>query len=89
MAINMPIQGTAADIIKKAMITIQDYLVEKQAKSQMLLQVHDELVFTIDPTESDELIPEISRQMEQAANLTVKLEVEAKVGQNWGQMTVL
>ena len=89
MAINMPIQGTAADIIKKAMITIQDYLVEKQSKSQMLLQVHDELVFTIDPTESDELIPEISRQMEQAANLTVKLEVEAKVGQNWGQMTVL
>lgn len=89
MAINMPIQGTAADIIKKAMITIQDYLVEKQAKSQMLLQVHDELVFTIDPAESDELIPEISRQMEQAADLTVKLEVEAKVGENWGQMTVI
>ncbi len=89
MAINMPIQGTAADVIKKAMITIQDYLDQKNSKSQMLLQVHDELVFTIDPTELDELVPEISRQMEQAADLSVVLEVEAKIGDNWGEMTVI
>lgn len=87
MAINMPIQGTAADIIKIAMINIQQHLHKQSATSEMLLQVHDELVFTMAPDEMDKLTPVICRFMEEAMQLSVKLEVEAKVGQNWGEMT--
>jgi DNA polymerase-1 len=86
MAINMPIQGTAADIIKIAMIRIQKHLKDSSAKSQMLLQVHDELVFTLDPAEADRLIPFITQQMEQAMELSIQLKVEAKIGANWGEM---
>jgi DNA polymerase-1 len=87
MAINMPIQGTAADIIKIAMINIHQHLKKESAKSAMLLQVHDELVFTVDPQEMDKLLPVICAMMEEAMDLSVKLEVEAKVGPNWGEMT--
>lgn len=86
MAINMPIQGTAADIIKIAMVNIQKHLEQKTAKSQMLLQVHDELVFTMDPSEQIQLLPVIIDYMEHAMDLSIPLEVEAKIGLNWGQM---
>jgi DNA polymerase-1 len=89
MAINMPIQGTAADIIKVAMINIHQHLKSISARSEMLLQVHDELVFTMDPQEQATLLPQITNFMETAMNLSVSLEVEAKVGDNWGQMTKL
>jgi DNA polymerase-1 len=86
MAINMPIQGTAADIIKIAMINIHKHLADTSAKSRMLLQVHDELVFTMDPSEMDFLLPVIRDKMEGAMPLSVTLDVEAKIGANWGEM---
>lgn len=86
MAINMPIQGTAADIIKIAMVNIQNHLEEHNTTTKMLLQVHDELVFTVPPDELDTILPVIKKYMESAMDLSVKLEAEAKIGHNWGQM---
>lgn len=83
MAINSPIQGTAADIIKLAMINIQRSLMEKNLKSQMILQVHDELIFDVVPEEL-EIVKELVRdKMENAVHLTVPLKVEIGVGDNW------
>jgi DNA polymerase-1 len=83
VAINSPIQGTAADIIKLAMINIQQTLQEKKLKSKMILQVHDELIFDVIPEEL-ELMKELVRdKMENAVNLTVPLKVEMGIGQNW------
>jgi DNA polymerase-1 len=88
-AINMPIQGTAADIIKIAMIRLHRLLQERYPASQMVLQVHDELVFDVprdDVTEVSELIAEV---MEHAGELLVPLEVELKVGEDWYDMIPL
>jgi DNA polymerase-1 len=82
-AINMPIQGTAADIIKLAMIEIHHWLIENQKKSRMLLQVHDELIFEIHETELDEVPDKIIELMEQAVDLDVPLKVEAGIADNW------
>ncbi len=82
-AVNAPIQGSAADIIKKAMIDIQKILKEGNYKSKMLLQVHDELVFDIHKDELEELKEVIKTNMESAFKLTVPLEVEIGIGQNW------
>ena len=82
-AINMPIQGTAADIIKKAMIEIDAMLVKGGYRSRMLLQVHDELVFEVAEEEVEELVPKIKTMMEQAFRLSVPLEVEVGVADNW------
>ena len=68
------------------MIDIQAYLQQHQTASQLLLQVHDELVFSVAPQEVLQLLPVIKLKMEQAADLSVKLKVEAKIGPNWGQM---
>ncbi len=83
-AINAPLQGSAADIIKRAMIAVDRLLRQEQATSRMLLQVHDELVFEIADGE-DALIPRIQRTMEQAAALDVPLVVETGTGQHWGE----
>ena len=80
-AVNAPIQGSAADIIKLAMIKIHENL--KPYKSKMLLQVHDELVFDVVKEELDELTPMIKGTMEQAIEVAVPLEVETGVGFNW------
>jgi DNA polymerase-1 len=82
-AINMPIQGTAADIIKKAMIEIDELLQREGCRSRMLLQVHDELVFEVAHDEVEELVPKIRGLMEQAFELSVPLEVEVGVADNW------
>ncbi len=82
-AVNAPIQGSAADIIKVAMINIQKKLSEKQYKSKMLLQVHDELVFDVHKDELEELKPLIKTEMENAFKLEVPLDVEIGVGQDW------
>ncbi len=82
-AINMPIQGTAADIIKVAMIRIRDYLKGEGLKSRMLLQVHDELVFEIAEEEIEQVSLKIRTYMEQAAELEVPLKVEMGVAGNW------
>ena len=83
VAINMPIQGTAADIIKMAMINIHEWLLSNKKKSRMLLQVHDELIFEIHESELDEVPAKITELMEGAMEMDVPLKVEAGIGENW------
>jgi DNA polymerase I len=82
-AINAPIQGTAADIIKVAMIGIHKQIQEKNLKSVMMMQVHDELVFDVLKTELDEMKKIIREEMENAAHLLVPLTTDLGVGDNW------
>jgi DNA polymerase-1 len=82
-AANSPIQGSAADLIKIAMIQIDRMLRERGMKSRMLLQVHDELVFETPPEELEKLSEEVRREMEHAAELSVPLVVDIGVGANW------
>ena len=86
MAINMPIQGTAADIIKLAMIRVQKRLDEEGLRTKMLLQVHDELVFETPKEEMDALKDLVFDEMPAAMDLTVTLKVDAKWGPTWGDM---
>ncbi len=82
-AVNAPLQGSAADIIKIAMINIQKKLKEGNYKTKMLLQVHDELVFDTHKSELDIIKPLIKSEMESAYKLKVPLDVEIGVGDNW------
>ncbi len=82
-AVNTPLQGTAADLIKAAMIHIARILKEKRMRSRMLLQVHDELVFEAPVSERDELKDLIKREMENVYQLSVPLLVETGSGANW------
>ncbi len=82
-AINAPIQGSAADIIKKAMIDIQQWLNASDLKTKMLLQVHDELVFDVPKDEVDIVSPIIKEKMELAYPIDVPMEVEIGLGNNW------
>ncbi len=86
MAINMPIQGTAADGMKIAMLRVDEALREGGFHSSMLLQVHDELVFETDEDELPRLASTVKELMEAALPLDVPLEVDLKVGQNWEEM---
>jgi len=86
MAINMPVQGTSADIIKVAMVDLYREMEKQKLKSKMLLQVHDELLFEVPDEEMDvirRIVPEI---MDSAVELDVPLKVDTKVGKNWGEM---
>ena len=82
-AINMPIQGGNADLIKIAMIRIQHALEEKKLKTRMILQVHDELVFEVAEEELERVKRLIKALMEGVAALDVPIKVEMKVGRNW------
>jgi len=82
-AVNAPIQGSAADIIKIAMINIHQKLEEKDFKSKMLLQVHDELVFDAYKPELEDLKVLVKHEMENAYKLIVPLEVDLGIGENW------
>ena len=82
-AVNAPIQGSAADIIKIAMINIHKKLTSENWKSKMLLQVHDELVFDVHNSELEKIKPIIKYEMENAFKLDVPLDVEMGVGKNW------
>ena len=82
-AVNAPIQGSAADIIKIAMINIHRKISENKFKSRMLLQVHDELVFDCCLAEKEELTKIIKLEMENAFKLLVPLDVEIGEGNNW------
>lgn len=82
-AANSPIQGSAADLIKMAMIRIDDALREGNFKSKMLLQVHDELVFEVQPDEMEAVQALVKDRMENAAQLSVPLVVDIGVGANW------
>jgi len=83
MAINSPIQGTAADIIKLAMIKIDAELKERNLKSKMLLQVHDELIFEVEEEEIDTMRELVRRGMETIVQLKVPLKVDMGLGVNW------
>ncbi len=82
-AINAPIQGSAADIVKKAMIDVQQEMDKRDMQSKMLLQVHDELVFDMHNSESEELKALVKEKMEQAVTLKVPLTVDIGEGLNW------
>jgi DNA polymerase I len=82
-AVNTPLQGTAADLIKIAMIRIDAAITERKLKSRMTLQVHDELVFEVPEAEIDTMRTLVREQMEKAHPLTVPLLVEIGVGKNW------
>ena len=83
MALNAPIQGSAADIIKLAMLNVAKALKDQKLKSRLLLQVHDELIFEIAPGESDQLSALVRREMGSAMSLTVPLDVNIGIGASW------
>ena len=85
-AINMPIQGTAADIIKIAMIRIMDRMTELSMRSKMILQVHDELIFEVPKDELDALSEVVMELMPASLSLAVPLAVELKTGDTWGDL---
>ena len=83
IAMNTPIQGTAADIIKIAMISAYNYIEESKADAKLLLQVHDELIFDVSKDILEEFTDKMVTIMEEAANLDVKLKAEASSGPSW------
>ena len=83
IALNTPLQGTGADIIKKAMIDIDKELTKRDLKTKMLIQVHDELVFSVPKSELLEVKDLVTNIMENAYTLSVPLKVESEVGDNW------
>jgi DNA polymerase-1 len=85
MAINTPIQGTAADIIKMAMINIHDRIKRERFKTKMLLQVHDELVFEVPENELNAVRTMVKEEMEGVHELKVPLVVDIHVGRNWDE----
>lgn len=85
MAINTPIQGTAADLIKIAMINIFN-LIKDEEEIKLLLQIHDELIFEIKEDKIDYWLPKIKNLMEQAISLKVPIIVESAIGDNWGEL---
>ncbi|HET7727098.1 MAG TPA: DNA polymerase I, partial [Candidatus Limnocylindrales bacterium] len=87
MAINMPIQGTAADIVKVAMIRLDRRLRDERLRARLLLQVHDELLLEAPVDEVDRLIPILRETMENALPLSVPLTIDVKVGRSWEGMT--
>ena len=82
-AINAPLQGSAADIIKRAMIDIDREIRTRNLRSRMIMQVHDELVFNVKPDELDTVKEIVVRNMEGAYSGRVPMEVAAGVGNNW------
>ena len=86
MAVNMPVQGTSADIIKIAMINLHREMVKRGLKTVMTLQVHDELVFEVPPDEMDTMKQIVHEIMPAAMKLAVPLKIDIKVGRNWGEM---
>jgi DNA polymerase-1 len=83
VAVNMPIQGTQADMIKLAMVHIHDRLIDEGLQAQMLLQVHDELVFEAPPQEIDRLSVVVREEMQRALPLDVPIEIGIDTGDNW------
>ena len=86
MAINMPVQGTSADIIKVAMINLYREMDKRQLTSKLMLQVHDELVFEVPEDELKEMRQLVPQAMSTALDISVPLKVDTKTGNNWGGM---
>ena len=85
VAINAPVQGSAADIMKIAMINAHKSLKESKLKAQLTLQVHDELIVDTPTKETDKVVELLTKSMQEAANLDVPLEVDIGIGNNWDQ----
>ena len=85
IAMNTPIQGTAADIIKRAMIAVDEWLRSEKPRVRMIMQVHDELVFEVHKDELDAVSKKIHELMENSTTLAVPLLVEVGSGENWDQ----
>jgi DNA polymerase-1 len=85
-AINMPVQGTDADLMKLAMIEVDALLPSLSSKSRLLLQVHDELVLEVPPDEVERVAKTIKQTMEQIREIGVPILVEAKAGPRWDEM---
>jgi DNA polymerase-1 len=86
MAINTPLQGTAADIIKVAMIHIQNRIEELSLSTKMMMQVHDELVFEVPEGELQKALSLIQNEMENVMELSVPLKVSIHSGKNWAEV---
>ena len=86
MAINMPVQGTSADIIKVAMVNLEGEMDKHGLNSRMLLQVHDELIFEVPQAEAGEMRKIVPELMASAMTLSVPLKVDVKAGPSWGEM---
>ncbi|OUS05568.1 DNA polymerase I [Gammaproteobacteria bacterium 42_54_T18] len=84
-AINAPMQGTAADIIKRAMISVDQWLKDEKLKSCVIMQVHDELVLEVPEEEMDVVVEGLKRQMSAAADLSIPLVVDVGIGDNWDE----
>jgi DNA polymerase-1 len=89
MAINHPIQGTASDIVKIAMVRVQRFLEERGLRTLMMLQVHDELLFETPRAEVETIAPALCEIMEGAMTLDAPLQVDLKIGDNWEEMAGL
>lgn len=85
-AINTPVQGSAADLMKLAMINVHNEIHKEKLKSRMLITVHDELVFDLAPDEREKMLPLVKNIMENTVKLTVPIKVDLKIGQNWMEM---
>jgi DNA polymerase-1 len=85
IAINAPIQGTAADLIKVAMINIHRRLLEEKRKTKLILQIHDELVFEVPEDEADGMKKFVREEMEGVMKLYIPLKVDIGMGKNWAE----
>ena len=83
LAMNAPIQGTAADIIKIAMINVYNRLIDEKLKSRLILQVHDELILNVKKDEEEIVRKLVKEEMENALKLKVKMDVDINEGNNW------
>jgi len=86
MAINAPVQGTSADIIKVAMLNVHHEMKKRNLKSKMLLQIHDELLFEVPQGEIEEMKSLVAELMPEAVKLCVPLKIDIKLGKNWGEL---
>ena len=84
-AINAPLQGSAADIIKKAMIDIDTFLNKEMPEVKMIMQVHDELIFEAPKNNAEEVLNLMKEMMEGAVKLDIPLIADAAIGQNWNE----
>jgi DNA polymerase-1 len=85
LALNAPMQGSAADIIKIAMLNVNQWLAQEKLQTKMILQVHDELIFQVPNNEVDIIMANLSRLMSEKTQLAVPLEIEVKAAANWGK----
>jgi DNA polymerase-1 len=84
-AINAPIQGTAADLIKVAMVNISRLFTKRHLQAVMIMQVHDELVFEVPSSEREEVMTLVKKEMEEVIKISVPLKVDINAGKNWDE----